>query len=143
MLLVAVLVATAAAIDIAVPLTAISVRSFGRRVRLDGQQELPFNACFDTSALGEWTVMEPVSVTLGLPCNASSDELYLSGFAYFSSYVRPEDHVHPMVRASAYPHRLDVKTPRTTLTERDTVCVDLEGSAGVVCNLANVTIQIQ
>lgn len=139
------LAAAAVAFELRVPLDRLVVRSPTRWIALNGTQELPFSACFETDFSGNWTAWKPTAVELSLPCNASYRDSYITSFAYAYSYFRSEDHIHPTILlpgSGLYQHTVDVKVPRAALTQRDIFCLEMDGPVHMSCDLSNLYLGI-
>jgi hypothetical protein len=137
--------ATASVLRLRVPLDQLVVRSPSHWIALNGTQQLPFEACFETSFHGNWSAAEPTAIEISLPCNALSSNTYLRSFAYMYSYFFPEDHIHPTVlltKVGTFQHAIDVRVPRTMLTERDIFCLEMEGPMQMTCDLSMLDFRV-
>lgn len=137
--------ATASILRLRVPLDQLIVRSPTRWIALNGTQELPFSACFESSFYGNWSVIEPIAVEINVPCNASYRDSYVTTFAYTYSYIRSRDSASPRIiltTPGAYRHTADVSVPRGPLSQCDTFCIEMDSPTPMSCDLSNLFLYI-
>lgn len=135
----------AAAFEMRVPLDRLVVRSPSRWIALNGTQELPFGACFEPSFHRNWSAIKPIAVELSMPCNSSYRDSYVTTFAYTYSYLRSNNNVSPRIILTTpgpYRHTADVNVPRATLSQHDTVCIEMESPTYVSCDLSQLYLHI-
>lgn len=137
--------ATASVLRLRVPLDQLVVRSPTRWIALNGTQELPFSACFESSFHSNWPSIQPIAVELSMPCNATYRDSYVTTFAYTYSYLRSHDSVSPRVILTTpgpYRHTADVSVPRATLSQSDTFCIEMDSPTPMSCDLSNLFLYI-
>jgi hypothetical protein len=145
LLVVVAVTATASVSRLRVPLDQLVVRSSVHWIALNGTQDLPFSACFETSFNSNWSAIEPIAVELSMPCKASYRDSYVTTFAYSYSYIRSNDHVSPRVTLTTpgiYYHTADVKVPRTTISQHDTFCIEMDSPTQMSCDLSDLFLHI-
>lgn len=138
-------IATASILRLRVPLDQMVVRSPTRWIALNGTQELPFSTCFEASFYGNWSSIKPIAVELSMPCNATYRDSYVTTFAYTYSYLRTHDSVSPRVVLTTpgpYLHTADVSVPRSTLTQSDIFCIEMDSPTPMSCDLSNLFLNV-
>lgn len=137
--------ATASVLRLRVPLDQLLVRSPTRWIALNGTQELPFSACFESSFHGNWSFIQLTAVELSMPCNTTYRDSNVTTLAYTYSYLCTHDSVNPSVVLTTpgpYRHTAYVSVPRSTLTQSDTFCIEMESPTPMACDLSDLVLTI-